>query len=89
MPKLNVGDKVKIVNVRNCQFGCNPLMLKLTGKTTVITGKTTVITGITDESSDNYYIGRTEYKIKIDYGMYIWSANCLEPVKRKFIIKNE
>ena len=81
MPKLNIGDKVKIVNVRNCQFGCNPLMLKLTGKTTVITG-------ITDESSDNY-IGRTEYKIKIDHGMYIWSANCLEPIKRKFIIKNE
>lgn len=83
MPKLNVGDWVKIVNVRNCQFGCNPLMLKLTGKTTVITG-------ITDENSDNY-IGRTEYKIKIDYGMYIWSANCLEPVdcKCKFILKNE
>ena len=81
MPKLNIGDKVKIVNVRNCQFGCNPLMLKLTGKTTVITG-------ITDESSDNY-IGRTEYKIKIDCGMYIWSANCLEPVDCKFILKNE
>lgn len=83
MPKLNVGDKVKIVNVRNCQFGWNPSMLKLDGKTTVITG-------VTDESSDNY-IGRTEYKIKIDYGKYIWSANCLKPVdcKYKFIMKNE
>jgi hypothetical protein len=77
MPKLNVGDKVKIINVRNCQFGCNPSMLKLNGKTTVITGVT-----------DNY-MGRAEYKIKIDYGIYIWSANCLEPVKCKFIIKNE
>lgn len=83
MPKLNVGDKVKIINVRNCQFDYNPSMLKLTGKTTVITD-------ITDESSDEY-MGVTEYKIKIDYGMYVWSANCLEPVdcKYKFIIKNE
>lgn len=72
MPKLNIGDKVKIVNVENCKFGCNPLMIKLTGKTTVIIN-----------------IDDTEYKVKIDSGMYSWSANCLEPVKYKFIIKNE
>ncbi len=83
MPKLNIGDKVKIVNVRDCEFGCNPSMLKLTGKTTVITC-------IIDESSDDY-IGKIKYRVKIDMGKYIWSANCLEPVKYKykFIIKNE
>ena len=81
MPKLNVGDKVKIVNVRNCEFDYNPLMLKLTGKTTVITG-------ITDENSDDY-LGKIEYKIKIDRGMYVWSANCLKPVNCNFIMKNE
>ena len=81
MPKLNVGDRVKIVNVRNCKFDYNPSMLKLTGRTTVITC-------ITDESSDDY-MGEIEYKVKIDRGVYIWSANCLEPIKHKFIIKNE
>lgn len=74
MPKLNIGDKVKIVNVENCEFGYNPLMLKLTGKTTVIIN-----------------IDNTEYKVKIDSGIYSWSANCLKPVdcKYKFIMKNE
>lgn len=81
MPKLNVGDKVKIINVRNCKFDYNPSMLKLTGRTTVITC-------ITDESSDDY-MGEIEYKVKIDYGMYIWSANCLKPINYNFIIKNE
>lgn len=79
MPKLNVGDKVKIVNVRNCEFGCNPLMLKLAGKTTVIT--------------HIYFEGKTgtRYSVQIDKGVYSWSANCLKPVdcKCKFIIKNE
>ena len=83
MPKLNVGDKVKIVNVENCEFGCNPLMIKLTGKTTVI---------------DDIYQGfnknnklTVRYRIQIDNGVYWWSANCLKPVdcKCKFIIKNE
>lgn len=78
MPKLNIRDKVKIVNVRNCEFDCNPSMLKLTGKTTIITN-------IIYKS----YTGRTEYKVKIDCGMYVWSANCLEPVKCRFIMKNE
>lgn len=79
MPKLNIGDKVKIVNVRNCEYGYNSVMLKLTGKITVIT---------------NIYDichGDIEYKVKADGSLYDWSANCLEPVdcKCKFILKNE
>lgn len=83
MPKLNVGDKVKIVNVRNCQFGWNPSMLKLNGKTTIIND---IYQGF---NKNNYLTVR--YRIQIDYGVYWWSANCLEPVdcKYKFIMKNE
>lgn len=75
MPKLNVGDKVKIVNVKNCEFGCNPSMLKLDGKITVITN----------------IVDICQYKVKADGSLYSWSANCLEPVdcKCKFILKNE
>lgn len=81
MPKLNVGSKVKIVNVENCHYGYNALMLKLTGKITVITD-------INNICRDDIEI---EYKIKADGNMYSWSANCLEPVdcKYKFIMKNE
>ena len=80
MPKLNIGDKVKIVNVINCQFGCNPSMLKLDGKTTVIDD---IYQGF---NKNNYLTVR--YRIKIDYGVYWWSANCFEPIGRIFM-KNE
>ncbi len=73
-PKLNIGDKVKIVNVRNCEYCYNSVMLKLTGK----------ITNIVDICHDGI-----EYKVKADGGLYSWSANCLEPVDCKFIMKNE
>lgn len=76
-PKLNVGDKVKIVNVKNCHYGYNALMLKLTDKITVITD-------INNTCRDDI-----EYKVKADGSLYSWSANCLEPVDCKFIMKNE
>ena len=77
--KFNIGDKVKIVNVRNCWYGCNSVMLKLTGKITVIT------------NINDIYHNDIEYKVKADGSLYSWSANCLEPVdcKCKFILKNE
>lgn len=77
MPKLNIGDKVKIVNVRNCEYGCNSIMLKLVDKITVITG-------INDICHDDI-----EYKVKADGSLYSWSANCLKPINCNFIIKNE
>ena len=81
MPKLNVGDKVKITSVINCEFGFNSTMLELVGRKTVITD-----ISITFNKNNKL---RVRYKVQIDENLYDWSANCLEPVESKFIIKNE
>jgi hypothetical protein len=81
MPKLNVGDKVKIINVRNCEYGFNSMMLELVGKKTVITG-------VSIAFNKNNKL-RVRYKIKADGSLYSWSANCFEPIGRRAVMKNE
>lgn len=75
--ELKVGDKVRIVNVRDCLFGYNPTMIGLTGQTTVITNKKL-----------NYDDITWEYKIKADDGRFTWSDNCFELIGRT-VMKNE
>ena len=78
--ELKVGDKVRIVNVRDCLFGYSPTMIGLTGQTTVITNKEKCSE---DEEED------VEYKVQIDGNKYCWSANCLELVEHIRFMKNE
>jgi hypothetical protein len=80
MSKLNIGDKVKIVDARNCEFGCNNIMTDYIGQTTTIINEELTPDGL-------FRI----YKIKVDKGRFNWSANCLKLlIKRKStVIKNE
>lgn len=77
---FNVGDKVKIVNVINCEFGHNSAMLELIGRETIITG-------VSNFFNKNNKL-RIRYKVKADGGLYGWSANCFEPI-RTAVMKNE
>lgn len=76
--KFNVGDKVKIVNVRNCKFDYNANMIKCIGQTTTI---------INEELTPDGML--RIYKIKADKGRFNWSANCLKLINCNFILKNE
>lgn len=76
--KFNIGDKVKIVDVKNSEFGYNANMINCIGQTTTI---------INEELTPD---GKLRiYKIKVDKGRFNWSANCLKPINYNFIIKNE
>lgn len=79
--KFNIGDKVKIVNVKNCEFGYNDVMFDFLGQTTTI---------INEEPGFYSSIGRI-YKIKADKGRFSWSANCLKLLTKRtvMVIKNE
>lgn len=79
-PKLNVGDKVKIVDARNCEFDCNANMINCIGQTTTI---------INEELTPDGML--RIYKIKVDKGRFNWSANCLKLlIKRKStVMENE
>lgn len=78
--KFNIGDKVKIVDARNCEFGCNTNMINCVGQTTTIINEELTPDG-------NFRI----YKIKVDKGRFYWSANCLKLlIKRKStVMENE
>ena len=77
---FNVGDKVKIVNVINCEFGHTSSMLELIGRETVITG-------VSNFFNKNNKL-RIRYKVKADGGLYGWSANCFKPIGTA-VMKNE
>ena len=78
--KFNIGDKVKIVDVKNCEFGYNANMIDCIGQTTTIINEELTPDGM-------FRI----YKIKVDKGRFNWSANCLKLlIKRKStVMKNE
>lgn len=73
--KFNVGNKVKIISVKKCNFGYNNMMKDCIGQTTVITSK------------KNYDGITWEYKIMADNGTFTWSSNCFEPIRA--VMKNE
>lgn len=75
--KFNIGDKVKIVDVKNSEFGYNANMINCIGQTTTI---------INEELTPDGML--RIYKIKADKGRFNWSANCFEPIRR-IVIKNE
>lgn len=81
MKFFKIGDNVKITSVINCEFGLNPTMMELVGRTTVITGVKYTL-------NKNHY-PTIRYKVQIDENLYNWSGNCFEPVESKFIMKNE
>ena len=78
--KFNIGDKVKIVDARNCEFGYNANMINCIGQTTTI---------INEELTPDGML--RIYKIKVDKGRFNWSANCLKLlIKRKStVMENE
>ena len=75
--KFNIGDKVKIVNAINCEFGN---MINYIGQTTTIINE-----GLTPDGMLRIY------KIKVDKGRFNWSVNCLKLlIKRKnTVMENE
>lgn len=78
MKFFKIGDNVKIVGARNCEFGYNANMINCIGQTTII---------INEELTPDSML--RIYKIKADKGRFNWSANCLKPVNCNFIMKNE
>lgn len=76
--KFNIGDKVKIVDVINCEFGYNSNMVDLLGQTTTIINE--------EFTPDNVF---RIYKIKADKGRFNWTANCLKLLIKRTVIENE
>ena len=76
--KFNIGVKVKIVDVKNSEFGYNANMINCIRQTTTI---------INEELTPDGML--RIYKIKADKGRFNWSANCLKLINCNFIMKNE
>ena len=66
-PIAAIGDRVRIIDTKNCAFGHNPNMDNYIGMEAIV-----------KKQSWQSFKGAHEYKLDVDGGKYYWCEKCIE-----------